>query len=174
MSKKVFLILVAVTTVHLALYFVVKQLSAGNGLIEAEFQMIDGKKTSLENYRGKPVLVIFWATTCRVCIEEIPHLKSFFKKWQPKGLEMIAVAMPYDPPSAVLIYVKKQALPYQVAIDVQGKTLAAFPNVTVTPSGFLIGTDGKILWKGVGQIPFTHLESLLGSINNKGNDNVMG
>lgn len=161
--KKALFIILAVTAVHLALFFIVREVSPDKDFSETEFQLIDGEKVTLSSYKGQPVLIVFWATTCRVCIKEIPHLKSFFGEWQSRGLKMIAVAMPYDPPSAVLTYARKQALPYSVAIDVQGKTLAAFPNVTVTPSSFLIGPDGKILWKGVGPVPFDRLATLLES-----------
>jgi thiol-disulfide isomerase/thioredoxin len=46
-------------------------------------------------------LVTFWATTCPSCIEEIPHLIDLYRELNPKGLEIIGVAMAYDPPEQV-------------------------------------------------------------------------
>lgn len=109
---------------------------------ETEFALLDGNKLTLASLRGRPVLVNFWATTCAPCVEELPDLIRLYREWQPRGLELIAVAMPYDPPIRVQEFVKQHTVPYPIALDVQGKVTSAFGGVPFIPAAFLIGPNG--------------------------------
>ncbi|GMR20089.1 MAG: hypothetical protein BMS9Abin36_0684 [Gammaproteobacteria bacterium] len=133
-----------------------------------EFTLINGKPSKMSDYLGKPLFVTFWATTCRLCIKEIPDLKALYKKWRPRGLELIAVAMPYDPPANVLIYVEKQALPYPVALDIDGKVVTAFGDIKLTPTHFLIDNEGQVIFRIQGLLPLDKLNRLIGSMLNTG------
>ena len=77
------------------------------------FTTLEGKKISMASLKGKVVLVNFWASDCRACVTEMPALASTYNLYKDKGFEIIAVAMPYDPPAQVLNYAtqKKTALP---------------------------------------------------------------
>ncbi len=110
---------------------------------ETEFTLLDGKKMTLQSLRGRPVLVSFWATTCPPCVEELPDLIQLYRDWHPQGFELIAVAMPYDPPIQVQEFVKRHNVPYPVALDVQGIVTSAFGGVPYVPTAFLIAPDGK-------------------------------
>lgn len=117
---------------------------------DVTFNVIDGRKLDLASYRGRPVLITFWATTCSSCVAEIPHLVELYELLQPKGLEIVGVAMSYDPPNQVLRMATDRALPYPIALDVQGDAARAFGNVTLTPTTFLIGPDGRIVRHRIG------------------------
>jgi len=65
---------------------------------EVTFTTITGKQVALREWRGKPAIVTFWATDCPTCMLEIPHLIDLYRQFHPQGLEMVAVAMAYDPP----------------------------------------------------------------------------
>ena len=110
---------------------------------ETEFVLLDGTKKTLQSLRGRPVLVSFWATTCPPCLEELPDLIQLYKDWHPQGLEMIAVAMPYDPPIRVQEFVQRHNIPYPVALDVQGVVTSAFGGVPFVPAAFIIDPNGK-------------------------------
>ncbi len=110
---------------------------------ETEFVLLDGKKLTLQSLRGRPVLVSFWATTCPPCVEELPDLIQLYRDWHPRGLELIAVAMPYDPPIRVQEFVQRHDVPYPVALDVQGMVTSAFGGVPYVPTAFIIAPDGK-------------------------------
>jgi len=116
------------------------------------FQLIDGRRIALDDLRGRPVLVSFWATTCPACLREIPHLKALYREAAPQGLVMVAVAMPYDPPSEVLGLVADRELPYDIAVDVQGRVLRAFGRVPGTPTHFLMDGEGNIVLHRVGPL----------------------
>jgi thiol-disulfide isomerase/thioredoxin len=116
----------------------------------SEFTTITGAKIALKDLRGKPVLVTFWATTCGSCMAEIPHLIDLYNRFHPKGFELIAVAMAYDPPNQVVQMAKDKGLPYKIALDINSEHANAFGGIWATPTTYLIGTDGSINWDTVG------------------------
>ena len=119
---------------------------------ETEFTLLDGRKVTLRSLRGRLVLVSFWATTCRPCIEELPYLIRLYNDWHALGFELIAVAMPYDPPALVQEFVQRRGLPYSVALDVQGKLTSAFGGVPYVPAAFLIAPNGNIVLNSTGRL----------------------
>lgn len=128
---------------------------------ETEFTLLDGSKVTLQSLRGRPVLVSFWATTCPPCVEELPDLIQLYKDWHPQGLEMIAVAMPYDPPFRVQEFVQRHAVPYPVALDVQGKVTSAFGGVPYVPTAFVIAPDGKTELSYTGRLDIAKVRRII-------------
>lgn len=113
---------------------------------------IDGRNIQLASLRGKPVLVTFWATSCPGCVQEMPHLIELYRELAPKGLEVIGIAMAYDPPNHVVQMVKEKAIPYPVALDVTAAASKAFGEVKLTPTSFLIAPDGRIVQQKIGEM----------------------
>jgi peroxiredoxin len=122
---------------------------------------LDGKKIALESLHGKVVLINFWATSCPGCVKEMPQLAETYRKYHDRGLELIAVAMSYDPPEYVQNYARQRALPFTVALDVDGAAAQAFNQVKLTPTTFIIGKDGHILQQTLGELDFVKLHALL-------------
>ncbi|MCL2590478.1 MAG: TlpA family protein disulfide reductase [Betaproteobacteria bacterium] len=122
-----------------------------------------GKQSNIKTtaLRGKVVLVNFWATTCSTCVEEMPNLIETYKKFAPDGLEIIAVAMDYDPEAQVRTYAAKAALPFKVALDTDGEAALSFKDVRMTPTTFLIDRQGRIVHKYLGKPDFGALHALL-------------
>ncbi len=125
---------------------------ARRGVAETEFQLLDGRKITLASLRGRPVLVAFWATSCKPCVEELPDLIRLYKELHPKGFELIAVAMPYDRPLDVQNFVRERNVPYPVALDVEGSTVRAFDGVPYVPMAFAISPEGKITYQQAGRL----------------------
>jgi thiol-disulfide isomerase/thioredoxin len=121
------------------------------------FSIIDGRHIRLEALRGRPVLVRFWATSCPTCRKEMPLLAALYHDLHGQGLELIAVAMPYDPPNRVLEMSQEKQFPYPVALDVMGKTMTAFGDISLTPTTLLIAPDGRIVRKQIGEMDFDKL-----------------
>lgn len=122
---------------------------------------LDGKKIVLDSLRGKVVVVNFWATSCPGCIKEMPQLVDTYRKYQPRGLEMVAVAMSYDPPEYVRNYVQQRNLPFTVALDTTGEAARAFNQVKLTPTTFIIDRQGRIIQQTLGELDFTQLHTRL-------------
>ena len=119
---------------------------------ETEFILLDGRKLFLQNLRGRPVLVNFWATSCPPCIEELPDLAQLYRELQPQGLEIIAVSMAYDPPIVVQDFVKRYNLPYPVSLDLDGKIARAFGDVAYVPTSYILAPNGNIVLQYSGRL----------------------
>lgn len=130
---------------------------------EVTFKTIDGRQITLRELQGRPVLVTFWATSCPGCIKEMPHLISLYNELSTNGLEIIGVAMSYDPPNQVLELSQRRQIPYPVALDVDGAIARLFGNVMLTPTSFLISPTGKIVRHKIGEM---NMEKLREQIEN--------
>jgi len=127
----------------------------------ATFTTLDGKQLSLEQLRGKVVLVNFWATSCSGCVKEMPDMVKVYRDYKDRGFEIVAVAMSYDPPNYVASFVQSRQLPFPVSLDVSGEHARAFGDVQLTPTTFLIGKDGSILDQKLGELDFAKLRAQL-------------
>lgn len=125
------------------------------------FPLVDGRLLSLTALRGRPVLITFWATSCRTCVEKIPALSELYRQLAPRGLEIIAVAMAYDPPNRVLQLSQALRIPYPVALDVDGSRARVFDEVSLTPTTLLIDPDGRIVSYKVGEFDLSTLRQRL-------------
>ena len=128
---------------------------------QVTFISIAGDKISTANLRGKVVMVNFWATSCTTCVKEMPAMVDTYNKFKGQGLQFVAVAMQYDPPNYVLNFTETRKLPFTVAIDAGGDIAKSFGDVTLTPTTFVIGKDGSILKRYVGEPDFTEVHALL-------------
>ena len=125
------------------------------------FSTIKGEKISTQSLLGKVVVVNFWATTCSVCVKEMPSMVEAYHQFHAQGLEFVAVAMRDDRPDYVLHFARTQQLPFHVALDLQGEAAKAFGDITRTPTTFIIGRDGKIVQRYVGKPNFNDMQVLL-------------
>lgn len=132
-----------------------------NSAPDVTFKIIDGRRISLDELHGKTVLVTFWATDCPACIKEMPHFITLYNELSRKGLEIIGVAMAYDPPNRVVELTKHRRVPYPISLDVDGSIARAFDNVMLTPTSFLIGPDGKVLKRKTGEMDMNALRKQL-------------
>lgn len=127
------------------------------------FTTIEGKKINMADLQGKVVLVNFWATDCPGCVKEMPALVNTYKQYKNQGLEIIAVAMPYDPPAQVLNYAKQKSLPFPVMHDGFSEITEKFGGINLTPTTYIFDKDGKRLQRTIGTLDFEKLAQLLDS-----------
>jgi len=135
---------------------------------DVELGIVDGRTLNLKQLQGRPVLVVFWATSCPGCIKEIPHLIHLYHDLAPRGLEIIAVAMAYDPPNRVMEMRQQKQIPYPVALDIQGEVASAFGDVHQTPNTFLIDPQGRVVKQFIGRLDMAQLRTDLNSMLPKG------
>lgn len=126
---------------------------------DISFTTITGKQIALKTLRGKPVLVTFWATICHSCVEEIPHLIALYNQFHPQGFEIIAIAMPYDPPNRVVAMTNEQKLPYPVVLDINSDFTKSFGRIWATPTTLLISPTGAIAKREVGAFDLTDMQT---------------
>jgi cytochrome c biogenesis protein CcmG/thiol:disulfide interchange protein DsbE len=109
----------------------------------------DGKVVHLSDYRGKVVLLDFWATWCGPCKVEIPWFVDFQRKHQEKGLVVLGVSMDDEGWEVVKPFVKEMKVNYRVVIG-NDQTALLYGGIEALPTTFLIDRDGKIAAVHVG------------------------
>lgn len=125
---------------------------------------LDGASISTTEWKGKVVLVTFWATWCPPCREEIPMLIGLKSRYKDR-LQIVGVSLDDDPPSEVKQFAQKEGINYPVVMATR-KIVAEFGGVPALPTSFVVNQDGKVVQKHVGLYPPTvyddEVRSLLG------------
>ena len=105
-------------------------------------QTLDGKALSLDSYKGKVVLLDFWATWCPPCRAAIPNLKANYAKYHDQGFEVVGVSL--DRGDAELRkYIADNAMPWPQLFDAKHPDAKTY-GVKAIPFSLLIGKDGTI------------------------------
>ena len=131
-----------------------------HGKAAPDFTLTDitGKKHKLSDYRGKDVLIVFWATWCRPCHMEIPHLIELRKTASENDLAMLAISN--EKPELVKSFVAQAQMNYTVLTD-PGTLPSPYNTVNAIPSSFFIDRQGKIKLGTSGLISLEEIKAIL-------------
>ena len=121
-------------------------------------QSLDGKTMKLSDFRGKAVLLNFWATWCEPCKIEMPWFVDLNKKYGSQGLVVLGVAMDDASPSEISSFAQKLGVNYPVLIGKEAVG-AQYGGIEYLPSTFYISRDGKILDHVFGLVSRSEIES---------------
>lgn len=139
-----------------------------------EFTLTDlrGVRHTLSEYRGKVVVINFWASWCRECTEELPSLVTLYEKFRRRGLVVLGITTDQkrDPVDPLL---KKYQVTYPVILNTAGGQLLKQYGVIGLPSTVVIDRKGVIAERSIGRTDFgspaftNRIESLINSAINK-------
>lgn len=117
----------------------------------------DGKKVSLADYKGKAILVNFWATWCAPCKLEMPWLIDMQKQYAAQGFTVLGISEDDPPFAQVSTFAQKMGVNYPVLIgdDAVGH---AYGGVDGLPTSYYIGRDGKIVVETAGLVSKSEIE----------------
>lgn len=105
---------------------------------------LDEKKINLKDYKGKAVLLNFWATWCEPCLEEMPALQKAYNTLKDKGFVVVAVSIDEDNREKnVRAFTKKFGLSFPILLDSDQKVRDKYFN-NVLPTSYLIDAKGKL------------------------------
>lgn len=132
--------------------------SIGTAILAPDFSLpqLNGQPLQLLSYRGKVVLLDFWATWCDPCREEIPHFANLQDKYGPQGLQIIGIAMD-DSPDPVRDFYQRFKMNYPVVMG-NAQIGELYGGVLGLPIAFLIARDGRIYSKHTGATDFSVFE----------------
>lgn len=175
-SKKVVLGLLVVAALGAGLYFVNREWIAPLALQTAPLSLnqaqastghpfapkfsltdISGQKLNLDDYKGKVVVLDFWATWCGPCRIEIPEFVEMQKRYRDQGLAIIGISMD-DGPAPVKDFYKQFNMNYPVALG-DSKLAELYGGIFGLPTTLLIGRDGRIYAKHVGATDISVFEA---------------
>jgi peroxiredoxin len=123
---------------------------------------LSGQRLELSQYRGKVVLLNFWATWCAPCRSEIPRFVDLQNKYGSQGLQIVGISLDDDPKPVSRFY-QQAKMNYPVAIG-NAKLAEQYGGVLGLPVSFLIGRDGRIYAKHVGEADISSLEQEIKSL----------
>ena len=138
-----------------------QSLAAHENTPPVSYVLLNGQHADSSQWKGKVMLVNFWATSCETCMHEMPQVIATYEKFKGRGFDTLGVAMSYDPPAFVANYAESRKLPYGVAIDNTGEIARQFGKVQLTPTTVLINKRGEIVKRYVGEPDFAALHGLV-------------
>ena len=103
-------------------------------------QTIDGESVTLSDFRGKPVMLTFWAIQCPACGLQAPYIQAFYDEWSSEKIAVLTIDVG-DSVAVAQDFVSSQGFTYPVLLDPQSRVAQAYgiPGVPVT---FFITTEG--------------------------------
>jgi len=123
------------------------------GFWQTRFEKPEGGELVLANYRGKPLVLNFWATWCPPCVEELPMLNAFYRENASKGWQVVGLAI--DQPSSVRKFLDRLPLDFPVGLAGLGGTELGRSLGNLTgglPFTVVLGQGGRVLHRKMGQV----------------------
>jgi peroxiredoxin len=114
-----------------------------------ELKNIDGKAVHSADFKGKVVILDFWATWCPPCRAEISGFIALQKKYEAQGLMVVGVSVDQDGTDSVKAFVQKQGVNYPVVLA-DSKIVTAFGGIESIPTTFIIDRTGRIVRQHLG------------------------
>jgi len=113
---------------------------------------VNGKRVKLSNFKGKVIILDFWATWCPPCRAEIPGFIELYKKYKDKGVEIIGISLDEGGVKDVLPFMKEFGINYTILIG-NYKVTQDYGGIRGIPTTFVIDKKGNIRAKYVGYRP---------------------
>lgn len=129
---------------------------AGGATPPLELTDLRGKKHSLADYRGKVVLVNFWATWCEPCREEMPSMERLRISLAERPFAVLAVNLA-EPESRITKFLDTVPVGFPILLDRDTKTTRAW-QAKVLPATYIVGPDGAIRYRHVGELDWSKPE----------------
>ena len=132
-----------------------------------------GKEVKLSDFKGKVVLLNFWATWCGPCKVEIPWFIEFQQSYKDRGLVVLGVSFDDDGWKSVKPYIEEKKINYRIAIGDE-LTAQKYGGVESLPTTFMLDQDGRIASTHIGLVSKSdyksEIETLLAALGDKAGD----
>jgi thiol-disulfide isomerase/thioredoxin len=114
-----------------------------------DLKSLEGKNVKLSDFRGKAVLLNFWATWCGPCKIEMPWFVELQKQYGPQGLQIVGVAMDDSSPEEIAKFVKEMGVNYPILLGTESVG-QSYGGVGALPTTFFVDRDGKFVAREFG------------------------
>jgi thiol-disulfide isomerase/thioredoxin len=125
----------------------------GGGTPALALEDLDGRPHRLESYRGKVVLINFWATWCEPCREEMPSIDRLQRSMSGRPFVVLAVNLA-EPHSRIRAYLEKTPVGFTILLDRDTNVAKAW-KARILPATYVVGPDGRIRYSYVGELDWS-------------------
>ena len=120
-----------------------REIIASKGAPDFTLKDANGKRVSLSDFKGKVVVLNFWATWCGPCKTEIPWFIEFQKRWESRGFTVLGVSMDEEGWKAVTPYAAEKGINYPILLANE-EVNQRYGGIEALPTTLVIGRDGKV------------------------------
>ena len=113
---------------------------------------LDGKIVSLSSFRGKPVMLNFWASWCPPCREETPYIQQVYEEWSGKGVVVLGINVGENI-SKAKEFAQGYGLSFPILLDTEGEAAQKYEPQGLIPRTFFIDEKGVIRARVIGAFP---------------------
>jgi peroxiredoxin len=138
----------------------------GNMAPDFDLTTINGERTKLSDFRGKKIILNFWASWCPPCKAEMPNIEKFYQENKGQNVIVLAVNLTSAEKNKndVQQFIKDHGLTFPVLLDEQGKVGNLYQTFTI-PTSYVINTKGIVQQKFVGPMSVDIIKKLVSNIN---------
>lgn len=138
------------------------------GSIAPNFSLktLDGKQVDLKDYRGKKIIVNFWATWCPPCREEMPEMERFYKDYKNQDVEILAVNLEYSEPNTEKVskFVQEYKLSFPIPLDEKNTIGKQYRAVSI-PTSYFIDEEGMVSTSHIGPMDYEFMKNEINKMN---------
>ena len=110
---------------------------------------LSGTRLGLAEYRGRVVLLNFWATWCPPCLEEMPSMEALYQRLRQRGMVVLAVSSDEGPPDSVRRFTERLGVTFPVLLDRDGAVSASY-GARNLPASFVLDRGGRVIAAALG------------------------
>lgn len=135
--------------------------SFGSPIEEFTLKDLQGRNVSLSDFRGKPVVINFWLTSCEPCVREMPLLLSYYQRY---ATELVVLGINSgDSQGSIVRFLEEHPVDFPILLDVGGEVMQKY-YVRGYPSTFFVDSDGVLRAQHIGELSENLLLSYLAKI----------
>lgn len=133
----------------------------GNAAPDFELATLDGNTVKLSDFKGKKVILNFWATWCPPCKAEMPHMQNFYEENKDEGIEIVAVNLTNldKGRNTIETFIEDYGLTFTIPLDEDGKIGETYQTFSI-PTSYILDADGIIKSKIIGPMDEEMMTSL--------------
>jgi cytochrome c biogenesis protein CcmG, thiol:disulfide interchange protein DsbE len=171
MMKKIIGVMCVMIIILIGIFITFKEkprsvgVNIGDAAPDFELQTIDGQSVKLSDYKGKKVILNFWATWCPPCKEEMPKLEKYYDQ-KPADVELLAVNFTVTEKKRenVVQFVQKHQYSYPILLDEKNKVNSTYEILSL-PTTYFIDSEGVIREKFTGPLTEKKIKNIISRLD---------